>query len=316
MPKIEKAFLILLIIIALLLLILALKNSNTEPDEVFKNQLKLENTINKSNIYKNVKIINFDKSFTLEKIDLNNENELIQSLLFKTELLNISSSQILNILPRIENLSKIKNLTTKEVTTLFPWEIPLSNLSNIKFSEPIKNFYFRNSESIYPGATRYYRHGIHRGIDFSDLKNGMIAKTGEPIYAIYPGKIVKIKNTHKEFANEEKFYKLKLLSKKYYYTHEDYLDFFRGNQIYIRNGNMFFIYAHLDRVNKKLKLYQYVKSGELLGYMGNTGVEYMGVRAHLHLEIYFGNFIIGINRFRRPFEKSLKIYKKLFNYKD
>lgn len=306
MTGIEKIFLFFLIVTAILLLILSLNYK--KPDEIIE--------IKQTKIYKNIKINLFDKSFTLENIDINDKKNFLNSILFKIKLLNIPEEQLLNIIPRIENIVKSNFENLKEINVLYPWEIPLSNFKDIKFFSPIKNFYLRKDESIFPGAIRYYRHGIHRGIDFSDLKNGRIAKRGTPIFSIFPGEVVKIKNDHKEFTQKERFYKLKHLSRKYFYTHEDYLDFFRGNQIYIRNGSMFFIYAHLDKIKKGLKVGQFVEKGELIGYMGNTGVEYMGVRAHLHLEIYFGKFIIGLNRYRRSFEESFKIYKMLFNYKD
>jgi len=43
----------------------------------------------------------------------------------------------------------------------------VGNLSQIFLSEMIVQFY--------PGAPRYYRHGIHRGFDFSDREDGSIA---------------------------------------------------------------------------------------------------------------------------------------------
>lgn len=54
-----------------------------------------------------------------------------------------------------------------------------------------------------------------------------------------------------------------------------------GNVIGIRNGNIVFLYAHLDRF--KVRLGQIVKQGDLIGYSGQTGGACS--EPHLHFEL-------------------------------
>lgn len=54
-----------------------------------------------------------------------------------------------------------------------------------------------------------------------------------------------------------------------------------GNAVKIRHNNGYYtLYAHLDRVDVSLN--QTVKKGQVIGYMGNTGVSKGG---HLHFEV-------------------------------
>jgi murein DD-endopeptidase MepM/ murein hydrolase activator NlpD len=87
----------------------------------------------------------------------------------------------------------------------------------------------------------------HRGTDFA-------APTGTPVYAPAKGLV------------------------KYVATLSGY-----GNVIYLKHGSeLVTVYAHLSKFAKGLKAGNRVKKGELIGYVGSTG---MSTGPHLHYEI-------------------------------
>jgi len=255
----------------------------------------------------------FDYYFSFNSMSSNGEMDE-SKLLLAIKSLGIDKNYMLDIIPRISANLKLKGNNTKNIYTNFEWEIPSDYFQTGMFGDPLKNYLFRIDSSIYPGAPRYYRHGIHRGFDFSDRKDGSIAKKNELIFCVYPGEIVKIKNNYQQYGEEEKFDMYRMMTSKDNFTDDKYLDFFRGNQVYVRNGSLFFIYAHLDSITKGLKVGDKISKGDIIGLMGNSGVEYMGTRAHLHLEVYFNGFLLGINRLRRNWETSFDIYQKMFGY--
>ncbi|MFQ3296374.1 MAG: murein DD-endopeptidase MepM/ murein hydrolase activator NlpD [Polaribacter sp.] len=87
---------------------------------------------------------------------------------------------------------------------------------------------------------------FHKGMDFT-------APTGTPIYASGNGKVIR--------ANRSATY---------------------GRVVYIEHGYGYkTIYAHMSKI--KAKRGQYVKRGDLIGYVGNTG---RSVSSHLHYEVH------------------------------
>jgi murein DD-endopeptidase MepM/ murein hydrolase activator NlpD len=87
---------------------------------------------------------------------------------------------------------------------------------------------------------------FHKGMDFT-------APSGTPIYASGNGKVIR--------ANRSATY---------------------GRVVYIEHGYGYkTIYAHMSKI--KAKRGQYVKRGDLIGYVGNTG---RSVSSHLHYEVH------------------------------
>jgi murein DD-endopeptidase MepM/ murein hydrolase activator NlpD len=110
----------------------------------------------------------------------------------------------------------------------------------------------------------------HNGLDFS-------APAGSPVYATGDGKVATAQ-----------------FSQSY------------GNVLYIDHGfNFETRYAHLTKYI--VQAGQRVKRGQVIGYVGNTG---LSVAAHLHYEVlYKGGFINPINFFQRDLNN--KEYEKL-----
>lgn len=110
----------------------------------------------------------------------------------------------------------------------------------------------------------------HNGLDFS-------APAGSPVYATGDGKV-----TNAQFSQSY------------------------GNVLYINHGfNFETRYAHLTKYI--VQAGQRVKRGQVIGYVGNTG---LSVAAHLHYEVlYKDGFINPINFFQRDLNN--KEYEKL-----
>ena len=84
-----------------------------------------------------------------------------------------------------------------------------------------------------------------------------------------------------------------------------------GNVIGIRNGNIVFLYAHLDKF--KVKLGQIVKQGELVGLSGKSGAACP--TAHLHFELRdITKPTLKEMVFEPKFNQKLTNHKNTFEY--
>ncbi|MDR0601300.1 MAG: M23 family metallopeptidase [Treponema sp.] len=97
------------------------------------------------------------------------------------------------------------------------------------------------------------RNYLHRGLDIS-------GKEGTPILAAAGGQVIIA-----EYDNAGGF----------------------GNQIFIEHKQYYTRYAHLQSF--RVKAGQTVHQGEVIGFMGNTG---LSTGPHLHYEIYFGGVLV------------------------
>lgn len=84
-----------------------------------------------------------------------------------------------------------------------------------------------------------------------------------------------------------------------------------GNVIGIRNGNIVFLYAHLDKF--KVKLGQIVKQGEIVGFSGKSGAACP--TAHLHFELRdLTKPTLKEMIFEPKFNQKLTNHKNTFEY--
>jgi murein DD-endopeptidase MepM/ murein hydrolase activator NlpD len=104
-----------------------------------------------------------------------------------------------------------------------------------------------------PFSGQYY---IHKGIDISTYRQG------DPIVATADGQVV--------------------------FMEFDLNDF--GNNVIIRHKHGFYTrYAHLQNFNNHLHTGQRVQQGEIIGYVGNTG---LSTGPHLHYEVHIGSDVV------------------------
>jgi murein DD-endopeptidase MepM/ murein hydrolase activator NlpD len=114
---------------------------------------------------------------------------------------------------------------------------------------------------------------MHRGVDFA-------AARGTPIYAAGSGKVV--------YRGRNGAY---------------------GRYIRIRhNGSYSTAYAHLKRYAKRLRSGSRVKQGQVIGYVGSSG---LSTGPHLHYEVMRNGRLINPLRLRMPSRKILKGKKML-----
>lgn len=253
--------------------------------------------------------LSIDKDMN-EKLDIQQLYEIEQKL----ELNGQSKNNVYDIISRLYLQKKLSDFLGKRLDYVISrnsWELTLDNLKKFDFSMPIKDGILVYNEYYYPGAARRYRNGIHQGIDISYTKDGIKLGRGSPIYSICDGIVVKITD-YKYFSHQRDYFQLLSICSYQKYTDDRYLDIFRGKQVQVKYNNLLLIYCHLEDFNKNLKVGDKISKGSLIGFMGNSGVEYIGSSPHLHLELYLNNFIIGVNRDRTNFEYAYNIFLNLF----
>lgn len=179
-----------------------------------------------------------------------------------------------------------------------------SNLTSIPerltgYALPITNAIIPDDDYSLPGAPRKYRNGIHKGLDINyyygtDQVEQKI-KMSTPVYAIKSGEIVRVDHDYSPMTLAEHSD-----ITQYNQTHPvTYVDKdFGGRQIWIdhKNGVMS-SYNHLSSISPNVKLGGRIVKGELLGYVGNSGLlaeaKNTKEQIHLHLEIWIDGEFLG-----------------------
>lgn len=132
----------------------------------------------------------------------------------------------------------------------------------------------------YIAITTYFKKDVHNGLDLG--WNSKYGGHSQPVYASYKGKIYSIKDKDKTGKSWGNFVKIK------------------------HSKNTYTLYAHL-KDGIKVKKGQKVKTGDLLGYMGNTGNCGKNHAYHLHYEYYKGG---ASTKYRVDPEKYTYVYPK------
>ncbi|MBS1991613.1 MAG: M23 family metallopeptidase [Cyanobacteria bacterium SZAS LIN-3] len=166
-----------------------------------------------------------------------------------------------------------------------------------KLHMPIVGMNLPKHAGVYPGARRLYRFGVHEGMDF--FYGGGRAKIymGSPVVAAGDGKIVRADANFKDM-NAATFNRVMGDCAREHRTSDKNEDLFRGCQVWIDHGNNLITrYAHLNKINAKIKVGQTVKHGDLIGFVGVSGTgQNLPGRAkypHLHFEIWLDGKYLG-----------------------
>jgi murein DD-endopeptidase MepM/ murein hydrolase activator NlpD len=161
-----------------------------------------------------------------------------------------NSDLILNTAQRLDKISKQLYVQSKSFDEVIERALDREQmLASLPAIQPVANKDLSRTASGYGWRVHpiYKIRKFHEGMDFT-------APTGTEIYATADGVIAEIEN------NEHRGY---------------------GNMALVDHGYGYeTLYAHMERI--KVKIGQHVKRGDIIGYVGNTG---LSTGPHLHYEV-------------------------------
>ncbi len=161
-----------------------------------------------------------------------------------------------------------------------------------EFIMPVAGASVPQNPNLLPGAPRAYRHGIHEGVD-------IYCPFGTPVMAAKDGHVLMAGSNYQELPPA---YRRRLLrfAKRLYQTPEQILKALHGRQVVLDHGLkagrwVTTVYSHLHRVKEGLKPGDFVRQGEVIGYVGTSGTSKAGTNngAHLHFEIRVNGHYLG-----------------------
>lgn len=159
------------------------------------------------------------------------------------------------------------------------------------FVIPIEGATVPDSENLLPNARRNYRNGTHEGVD-------IFCEYGTPVMAGKDGYVIDISGYQKVPSG----FKSRLLdiSGKLPETPPEILRVLHGRRITIEHGMtdgkwVVTVYSHLSQVAKGLAMGDFVRQGEIIGYVGCSGTDSEGEKngSHLHFEIRINSHYLG-----------------------
>jgi murein DD-endopeptidase MepM/ murein hydrolase activator NlpD len=240
-----------------------------------------------------------------------NNQELLVPYSEKIESNNESNNKVDE--KKIEICGSSKNVYLGDLYLINYLKPAMDNVKIVNV-EPFKN--------NLPGANREHRGGWHQGLDHYTGDCGTFCVHGTPVKAIYSGKIIRIDSKYEELTYSEVdniYCKLKDIGSSdvdidYDEEYQLLFDKVRGRQVVIDHENgLVSAYCHLSAVNNKLQVGDVVKTGDIIGNLGNSGtlkgaednedkhvklielkgqpeiyfLDFIAREWHLHLELWF-----------------------------
>ena len=183
----------------------------------------------------------------------------------------------------LANIKKDENITINYGSFDIEW------VKNLKLLLPCENIPLPKRHSRLPNASRSYRNGTHRGIDF-------FANWGTNVRAVAPGTIIRSDHNYLEYPADFREQMLQACGNVGHTPSDIFNNVLLGKAVIIDHGfnlvpgfRTISIYAHLSSINEDIIGGTKVKSGQLIGKTGNTGTKQstLGTRkeAHLHWEL-------------------------------
>lgn len=157
---------------------------------------------------------------------------------------------------------------------------------------PIKGAHVSTRDSSLPGAPRTYRKGVHEGIDwYGGQTTGVPVTKKTPILSMADGVVVRADHGYQEMTTPQRQKLLALGKQNNGQTPQFVLDKLRGRSVWVQHKHgVMARYVHLDRIGSNVKVGQKVKTGELIGYVGNSGTsdgaKGNNIGLHLHLDLF------------------------------
>lgn len=159
------------------------------------------------------------------------------------------------------------------------------------FVMPIKGATVPANENLLPNARRRYRNGTHEGVD-------IFCEYGTPVMAAGDGYILQISGYHKIPSSFRS--RLLEISRRLSETPPEILRVLHGRYVTIEHGIIdgkwvVTIYSHLSQVAEGLAVGDFVRQGEIIGYVGSSGTDSQEVKngSHLHFEIRINGRYLG-----------------------
>jgi len=154
---------------------------------------------------------------------------------------------------------------------------------------PLAGSYLTSRDSQLPGAQRAYRNGTHEGIDWYSGYTGILVDTSTPVLSMGDGIVVRADHNYTELTLTERD-GLLALAAQMDHTPEYILDELRGRSVWVQYQDGVTVrYAHLSSIPTEVAVGSKVKTGDILGYVGNSGtsdgVAGTDVGYHLHSDI-------------------------------
>jgi murein DD-endopeptidase MepM/ murein hydrolase activator NlpD len=165
------------------------------------------------------------------------------------------------------------------------------------FTFPIKGAYLPDRLSVFPGARRVYRYGVHEGLDIYSFDEDLEIEIGYPVKAAADGVIIRADLNYKEMSVIE-YENLISQTVAIHATPEELEDRLRGRQVWIGHEHgVTTRYAHLSEIADGIAVGVPVSKGQVIGYVGvsgtSSGVYGTGQYPHLHFEIRVGDDYLG-----------------------
>tara|TARA_B110000003_G_scaffold72459_1_gene73831 strand:+ start:146 stop:880 length:735 start_codon:yes stop_codon:yes gene_type:complete len=207
---------------------------------------------------------------------------LLNSILF-SQIIESSKNSPLNVLSSKILINKKIKLDDKKKVFDPKW------VDSLKLVLPCENVKVPKRAMRLPNAPRDYRNGVHKGIDF-------FANWGTPVRAVAEGTVIRSDLFYEEVPAEFRESMLESSAKVGNTPSDIFNSILLGKAVFLDHGfnlvpgfRVISIYAHLSHIDKKIKPGYIMKSGELMGKSGNTGMREstLGSKSgsHLHWEM-------------------------------
>ncbi|MYA18925.1 MAG: peptidoglycan DD-metalloendopeptidase family protein [Chloroflexi bacterium] len=185
------------------------------------------------------------------------------------------------------------------------------------FAIPVDDGCLPDSDRLMPNAPREYRNGFHEGVDWYNGLACASVRKGTPVMAMYEGYVIRADHDYVEITIEQ-INEFSQRTAELGYTEEPILDIYRGRQVWIYHGNgVVTRYAHLSVIVPSLKVGDWVRRGQVVAGIGESGtpeaITAPGTELHLHAEVRIGQSFLGAGL---PPGEVRALYRKLFGLDD
>jgi murein DD-endopeptidase MepM/ murein hydrolase activator NlpD len=165
------------------------------------------------------------------------------------------------------------------------------------FVIPVPGAWLPSREDLLPNAPRYYRFGIHEGVDFYNGDACVPIYRGTPVVAAKDGVVIRADHDYTDITPVELEEMLQRVERQGY-TDPESLDRFGGRQVKIDHGDgVETVYSHLLSIEDGIDVGVEVKAGQMIGRIGNSGTPESVFDPeqdnHLHFEIRVDGEYLG-----------------------